>query len=179
MLMLAAGTLGAVLLFPVRSLFRGPVPAEALRSTPWEDGSVVVRDDGRAVRPDDVGPDEVLTVFPSGHTDASDAAVLLIRVDPDRLTLDPQRREWTVDGLVAYSKLCTHAGCPVGQYVPTTGELMCPCHQSLFDALGGAVPIAGPAARPLPQLPLALRDGTLVARGDFSDPVGPGYWRRV
>jgi ubiquinol-cytochrome c reductase iron-sulfur subunit len=86
---------------------------------------------------------------------------------------------WTVDGIIAYSKLCTHAGCPVGLYVQQLGELLCPCHQSVFDILAGATPVAGPAARPLPQLPIAVgADGTLVARGDFSAPVGPGYWSR-
>ncbi|MGW0073453.1 QcrA and Rieske domain-containing protein, partial [Streptosporangium sandarakinum] len=82
--------------------------------------------------------------------------------------------------LVAYSKLCTHAGCPVGLYVKQTQQLLCPCHQSLFDVLGGARPVAGPAARPLPQLPLGVgADGTLVARGGLSGPPGPGYWRKT
>ena len=91
-----------------------------------------------------------------------------------------RRREgWTVDGIVAYSKLCTHVGCPVGLYQATSGLLLCPCHQSTFDVMDGAEPVFGPAARPLPQLPLDVDgDGYLIATGDFSDPVGPGFWDR-
>ncbi len=86
---------------------------------------------------------------------------------------------WVVDGIVAYSKLCTHVGCPVGLYQAQEALLLCPCHQSTFDVLAGAEPIFGPAARPLPQLPLAVDDeGYLVATGDFEAPVGPGFWDR-
>ena len=91
----------------------------------------------------------------------------------------PGREDWTVDDLVAYSKLCTHAGCPVGLYQANSGLLLCPCHQSTFAVLDGARPIFGPAARSLPQLPLGLNEqGELIARGDFSGPVGPGFWDR-
>jgi ubiquinol-cytochrome c reductase iron-sulfur subunit len=84
-----------------------------------------------------------------------------------------------VDGCVAYSKICTHAGCPVGLYDTETRELLCPCHQSLFDATDGARPVFGPATRSLPQLPLAVdAEGFLVARSDYPEPVGPGYWDR-
>ena len=89
------------------------------------------------------------------------------------------REDWTVDDIVAYSKLCTHVGCPVGLYQTELGLLLCPCHQSTFDVMRWATPIFGPAARPLPQLPLGLDgEGYIVATGDFSDPVGPGFWDR-
>ncbi|WP_214414009.1 QcrA and Rieske domain-containing protein [Sphaerisporangium fuscum] len=181
MLTLAVGALGVAVLFPVRSLlFRGPDPWRALGRTPWREGVRVVKGDGAPVRPGDVAPGGMLTVFPEGHTESSDAAAVLIRVDPARLALPSGRAGWTVGGLVAYSKLCTHAGCPVGLYVKSTQQLMCPCHQSLFDVPRGAVPVAGPAARPLPQLPLGVGpDGVLVARGGFTAPVGPGYWRKA
>ncbi|MFG1748817.1 ubiquinol-cytochrome c reductase iron-sulfur subunit [Streptosporangium sandarakinum] len=181
MLTLALGVLGLAALFPIRSLLaRGPNPWRALADTPWRAGARVVNDRGRPVRPGDVAEGGVVTVFPEGRAGIGDAAVLLIRVDPADLELPPGRENWTVDGLVAYSKLCTHAGCPVGLYVKQTQQLLCPCHQSLFDVLGGARPVAGPAARPLPQLPLGVgADGTLVARGGLSGPPGPGYWRKT
>jgi ubiquinol-cytochrome c reductase iron-sulfur subunit len=180
MLVTALGTLGAALLLPVRSLlFSGPAPLHALAQTPWRDGAVVVTEEGERVRPEDLDVGSLLTVFPEGHEDAADAPAVLIRTDPRELLLPADRAAWTVGGIVAYSKLCTHAGCPVGLYAQTLQQLQCPCHQSLFDVLTGATPIAGPAARPLPQLPIGLdADGALVARGDFSGPVGAGYWSR-
>ncbi|MDQ3886836.1 MAG: Rieske (2Fe-2S) protein [Actinomycetota bacterium] len=178
MLVVALGTLGAALLFPVRSLlFRGPAPTRALARTPWQDGSRVVTKDGSPVRPEDLDEGTLLTVFPAGYEKSADAPAVLIRVDPRQLRLPADRMAWTVDGIIAYSKLCTHAGCPVGLYAQALQQLLCPCHQSVFTVLNGAVPIAGPAARALPQLPIALgADGALVARGGFSGPVGPGYW---
>ena len=80
---------------------------------------------------------------------------------------------------IAYSKICTHVGCPVGLYQADTHELLCPCHQSTFDVLDGARPRFGPATRSLPQLPLAVDgDGFLTAQSDFTEPVGPGFWNR-
>jgi ubiquinol-cytochrome c reductase iron-sulfur subunit len=80
-----------------------------------------------------------------------------------------------VDGeLVAYSKICTHTGCPVGLLRTDDASLYCPCHQAQFDAARAAVPTFGPATRPLPQLPLGVDGrGYLIALGDFSQPVGP------
>jgi ubiquinol-cytochrome c reductase iron-sulfur subunit len=90
------------------------------------------------------------------------------------------RESWTPGGFVAYSKVCTHAGCPVGLYQNQTHELLCPCHQSNFDVLQGARPLFGPAAVALPQLPLLLdRDGYIQATGDFSEPIGPYFWHSV
>jgi len=171
--------LGAALLFPIRSL--GPRPGKGLKETPYAGGPMrVVTADGLPVKPDDLELDGVVTVWPEGHTDAADAPTLLIRTRPDQ-TIKPRagRDDWTVDGIVAYSKLCTHVGCPVGLYQAQVGLLLCPCHQSTFDALDGARPVFGPAARSLPQLPLGLNaDGEIIARADFSSPVGPGFWDR-
>jgi ubiquinol-cytochrome c reductase iron-sulfur subunit len=139
-----------------------------------------VREDGSPVRPDDLSVDGFITVWPQGHTDAADAPTLLIRYRPDQ-GFEPRqgREDWTVDGVVAYSKLCTHVGCPVGLYQSVSGLLLCPCHQSTFDVMRGAKPVFGPAARPLPQLPLDVdEEGYIIATGDFSDPVGPGFWDR-
>ncbi|NEE02028.1 QcrA and Rieske domain-containing protein [Phytoactinopolyspora halotolerans] len=177
MLLTGLGTLGAALLFPIRSMFTGPEPNSSLSSTPWRAGALVVREDGSPVRPGDLDVDSMLTVYPEGYTHAGDTAVALVRLRPEQLALDAAALAGTVNGVVAYSKLCTHAGCPVGQFVPTTAQLMCPCHQSLFDVPDGAVPVAGPAARPLPQLPIGVDDaGMLIALDGFSEPVGPGYW---
>jgi ubiquinol-cytochrome c reductase iron-sulfur subunit len=119
----------------------------------------------------------VLTVFPNGDSSDPNSATLLIRVAPELLQLPEDRVGWAPDGFIAYSKICTHAGCPVGLYRASQHTLICPCHQSEFDVLRGAVPINGPAARPLPQLRIERQaDGTLVALGDFSDPVGPSFW---
>ena len=91
----------------------------------------------------------------------------------------PGRESWTPHGLLAYSKLCTHAGCPVGLYQAKTHQLLCPCHQSTFDVLHGAKPVFGPAAAALPQLPLHIDgDGYIGRDGDFSSPVGPAFWSR-
>jgi ubiquinol-cytochrome c reductase iron-sulfur subunit len=131
------------------------------------------------VRAAEVPLEGLVTVFPEGHAGSADGQVVLIRVHPDRLRLPADRRSWAPDGLVAYSKVCTHAGCPVGLYQTKLGELLCPCHQSSFDALGGGDPVFGPAARALPQLPIAIdSDGFVVARSDFHEPIGPTYWDR-
>lgn len=182
-LLVAAGSafaaLGAALVFPIRSL--GPRPGKGLKETPYSGGGMrVVTADGTPVRPEDLAIDGVVTVWPEGHVDAADAPTLLIRTRTDqRFVPRPGREDWRVDDVVAYSKLCTHVGCPVGLYQAETGELLCPCHQSTFDVLDGARPVFGPAARSLPQLPLALNDdGEIIARGDFSGPVGPGFWDR-
>jgi ubiquinol-cytochrome c reductase iron-sulfur subunit len=175
----AFAAMGAALLFPLRSL--GPRPGKDLKSTPYSGGGLrVVTENGEPVSPTDLPPDGLLTVWPEGHTDAADAPTLLIRTRRDQALKPRQGREdWTVDGIVAYSKLCTHVGCPVGLYQAESALLLCPCHQSTFDVLDGARPVFGPAARSLPQLPLGLDEkGNLIARGDFSGPVGPGFWDR-
>ncbi len=137
-------------------------------------------EDGNPVKPSDLSVDGVITVWPEGYVDAPDAPTLLIHYRDDQdFRPVPGRGDWTVDDIVAYSKLCTHVGCPVGLYQADSGLLLCPCHQSTFAVLDGARPIFGPAARPLPQLPLGVNDqGELIARGDFSGPVGPGFWDR-
>ena len=171
------GALGVAFLFPIRSL--GPNPGRSLLRTPWRRGLRAITEDGRAVRAADVPLGGLVTVFPAGHPDSADAQVVLIRVHPQRLELPPGRENWAPRGLVAYSKVCTHAGCPVGLFEATSGQLLCPCHQSAFDALTGANPVFGPAARALPQLPIAIDgDGYVVAQSDFHEPVGPTFWNR-
>jgi ubiquinol-cytochrome c reductase iron-sulfur subunit len=173
----AVAALGVVALFPIRSL--GRAPGGALFRTPWRAGKRAVDAQGIPVKASEVVPGTVVTVFPENHVDAADAQTLLIGLEPGLNRPLPGREDWAPGGLVAYSKICTHVGCPVGLYQPDEHRLFCPCHQSVFDVLDGARPIGGPAARPLPQLPLEIDDeGYVVARGDFSDPVGPGFWER-
>jgi quinol---cytochrome c reductase iron-sulfur subunit len=173
-----AGTmagLAAALAIPVFSL--GPAPGRALFETAWRQGGRLAAAGSDPVRPDDLPIGGVLTVFPNGDDTDPNAATLLIRVEPGLLRLPGESAAWAPDGFVAYSKVCTHAGCPVGLYRSSEHTLICPCHQSEFDVLDGARPISGPAARALPQLPIRLQeDGTFVALGDFPEPVGPGFW---
>ncbi len=172
----AVAALGVALIFPIRSL--GPRPGKGFKSTPYRRGIRLVTSEGEPIKADDVSVQGVVTAFPEGHTHSADAPTLLIRpgapVQPR-----PGRETWTPDGLVAYSKLCTHVGCPVGLYQSEEHLLLCPCHQSTFDVLDGARPVFGPAARSLPQLPIRIdEDGYVVAKGDFSSPPGPGFWDR-
>jgi quinol---cytochrome c reductase iron-sulfur subunit len=173
-----AGTmagLAAALAIPVFSL--GPAPGRALFETAWRQGGRLAAAGSDPVRPDDIPIGGVLTVFPNGDDTDPNAATLLIRVEPGLLRLPGERAAWAPEGFVAYSKVCTHAGCPVGLYRSSEHTLICPCHQSEFDVLDGARPISGPAARALPQLPIRLQeDGTFVALADFPEPVGPGFW---
>jgi ubiquinol-cytochrome c reductase iron-sulfur subunit len=107
----------------------------------------------------------------------------VVKLDPFDLELPPEREGWAPDGVVAYSKICTHAGCAVSMYrspkfeptAPRPG-LVCPCHYSTFDPAAGGRVLFGPAGRPLPQLPLAVEDDVLVAAGSFSGPLGPSWW---
>jgi quinol---cytochrome c reductase iron-sulfur subunit len=174
----AGGALGLALLLPVLSL--GPAPGNSLFVTPWARGKRVVDESGQPVTLNTVPENGFLTVFPQGSEGAADAQALLIHVRPGSLRLPPERMAGVPQGThVAYSKICTHAGCPVGLYRAESQSLLCPCHQSQFDVADGAKPFFGPAARPLPQLPLGVDDqGVLIAQGDFTEPVGPAFWNR-
>jgi ubiquinol-cytochrome c reductase iron-sulfur subunit len=175
MLLTAFAGLGAALAVPALSL--GPAPGAEQFSTSWRSGKRLVRADGSLVRADDLAMDSLETVFPEGATGSADSQALLIRVPPDALRLEPARASGAPGGFVVYSKICTHAGCPVGLYRATERQLICPCHQSTFDVPSGANPVFGPAGRALPQLPIRREaDGTFTALGDFAEPVGPSFW---
>ena len=139
------------------------------------------------IRASDVTIGSVFHVIPEGLAELEShrleekakAAVLLMRLPPDELNIREGRETWSYDGIVAYSKICTHVGCPVALYEQQTHHLLCPCHQSQFDVANHCEVIFGPAARPLPQLPITVDDeGYLVARRDFEEPVGPSFWER-
>ena len=173
-------SLGLALAAPFLSL--GPIFSRDARNdlfvTAWQRGRRLVTPEGEPLRPSDVIPDQLVTVFPEGTGNPADAQAVLIGTQPGRLDVgslpDPGG---VVEGLVCYSKICTHAGCPVGLYRAAAGELLCPCHQSTFDVNRGAVVLSGPTGRPLPQLPIGVDDdGYLVALGDFTEPVGPSFW---
>jgi ubiquinol-cytochrome c reductase iron-sulfur subunit len=177
MLAAAGAALGLAAVFPIASL--GPAPGRRLFRTQWRKGSRLVDDQGRPVHRDDLEVGGVITVFPEGHVGSADSQTLLIRLAARAVTTRPGRETWGPDGYVAYSKVCTHAGCPVGLYQQSNHRLLCPCHQSTFEADKGAVPVFGPATRPLPQLPLVVGvDGMLRAQRDYDQPIGPGFWNR-
>jgi len=164
-------------------------PVPLLKHTMWEKGTRLTRDpSGTPIRAADVTLGSAFHVIPEGLNELehgkleekAKAAVLLMRLKPEDLHITPGRETWSFDGIVAYSKICTHVGCPVALYEQQTHHLLCPCHQSQFDITHEARVIFGPAKRPLPQLPIAVdEEGYLVAQSDFTEPVGPSFWERV
>src|SRR6516164_6734216 len=166
----------------------GPLPGTSLRHTVWRRGMrMVVYGPNTPLRAADFSiPGQMITVAPEGYTENQDvlakAVTIIIKFAPGVLV--PNRpgqpgtiMNWTVDDIVAYSKICTHVGCPVALYEQTTHHILCPCHQSTFDATNGAQVLFGPAPRPLPQLPIGVdSNGFLIATSDFHEPVGPAFW---
>ena len=173
-LLAAAGLLGLSMLAPVASL--GPSPGNVLRRTLWGPRVRLVDSSGQPVRADEVALGGISTIWPQGGVGHERSAVLLVRLQAR--PQPPTVGEWVIDGLVAYSKVCTHAGCPVALYRERDNALFCPCHQSTFDPARGARPTFGPAARALPQLPLGVdQEGYLIALDDFQAQVGPALPR--
>lgn len=199
-ILLPAAGLGVAVAAPlVGGLLRSPhSPNPILLNTGWNpennNGNKVqlVRDDGTPIRPEDVSVGGQMTAFPGiphGATNEwADSPVLLIHLrqeDADRLRAsiqstppDQKPVEGMWENFVAYSKICTHAGCPASLYEQQSNRLLCPCHQSQFLITDQAKPIFGPATRRLPMLPLELEDEFLVARSDFLEAVGPAFWER-
>jgi quinol---cytochrome c reductase iron-sulfur subunit len=190
-LMLATLPLAVIPIVALRDL--GPLPGTSLRHTVWSPGRrLLVYGTNTPLTPAEFSaPGSMITIVPDGYQDDLDAlakaAVILIKFQPGVLhvptTYDGgtliSTMNWTVDNIVAYSKICTHVGCPVALYEQTTHHILCPCHQSTFQAAEGARVLFGPAPRPLPQLPLTLdAQGYLVAKSDFTQPVGPSFWER-
>jgi ubiquinol-cytochrome c reductase iron-sulfur subunit len=173
----ALGAMGLAAVVPFASL--GPKPDESFTRTKWRKGTRLVDVDGQPVLALAVNTDAVLTVFPEGEVGDEFAQALLIGLQPGRFVPVPGRETWTPRNLGAFSKICTHVGCPVGLYERQTGELLCPCHQSTFAVYQACEPVFGPAATPLPQLPLGLDEaGYVIAEGDFSSPPGPAFWNQ-
>jgi ubiquinol-cytochrome c reductase iron-sulfur subunit len=179
----AVGLLGAALLAPALSC--GPEANRILSLSPWHRGRRLVTERDEPIAAAGIVVGELVTAFPEAANKEDIASpVIVVRVRPDELDLPPARQGWAPDGLVAYSKICTHAGCAVSEYRyplydPTAPgpAVVCPCHYSTFSVTEGGKRIFGPAGRALPQLPLEVDgDGNLVAAGDFSGRPGPSWW---
>jgi len=193
----------AVLGLPAVVLLRdlGPLPKDAKEHTVWRKGVRVVNDvTGTPIKPSDVEIGQLVNAEPAlffeheneqGETVPAEyegtallnakatSAVILVRMAPDDITPLPSRENWGVNGILCYSKICTHVGCPISLWEQQTHHLLCPCHQSTFDLGNNGKVLFGPAARALPQLPLGVDgDGYLIAMSDFDEPVGPSYWER-
>jgi ubiquinol-cytochrome c reductase iron-sulfur subunit len=180
----------------------GPLPGAKLASTVWRKGMRVVNDPGAGslvgtpIKPEQMVIGGLVNAQPAvffetneeGHPEyegvelqqaKAKAAVILVRMKPSDITPAKGRENWGVEGILCFSKICTHVGCPISLWEQQTHHLLCPCHQSTFDLADNGKVIFGPAARALPQLPLMVdSEGYLVAQSDFKEPVGPSYWER-
>ncbi|MEU3182884.1 Rieske 2Fe-2S domain-containing protein [Streptomyces sp. NPDC006923] len=182
---------GALALVPLSGvvLLRdlGPLPEKKLRTTMWKKGKQLINmNTNEPLRPEDVVVGSLTFAMPEGlHEDSEDfqkqiakAALMIVRIQPDEIK-DKRELEWSHQGIVAYSKICTHVGCPISLYEQQTHHVLCPCHQSTFDLSDGARVIFGPAGHALPQLRIGVNaEGNLEALGDFDEPVGPAFWER-
>ncbi len=191
--------LGALALLPLPAvvLLRdlgpsgGESPGEVKKHTAWSEGVRVLTDvTFEPIRPADLDLGQMVNTMPATFEDLPEhgparinerakSPVVLVRMVPDDIKMQEGRENWQIDGILAYSKICTHVGCPISLYEQTTHHMLCPCHQSTFDLADSGKVVFGPATRSLPQLPLAVDDeGYLVAQSDFQDIVGPSYWEQ-
>jgi ubiquinol-cytochrome c reductase iron-sulfur subunit len=190
--------IGAMAVLPLPALWimrdLGPLPGNSLRYTAWQAGELIINDNsvsldgtqGTGLKPSDIEVGTLVSARPQAALSAGDesndllikSAILLVRMNPSDIK-SQQEIDWGYQGIVAFSKICTHVGCPVQLYEQQTHHMLCPCHQSTFDLSDDGRVIFGPAARSLPQLPITVNaDGYLVARSDFDQPVGPSFWER-
>jgi ubiquinol-cytochrome c reductase iron-sulfur subunit len=168
---------------PIASL--GPT-LEGIHKTPWRRGVGLVDESGKQYRADEIQLGTFYTALPQyGQSEQFGSGLLVVRLPPQYLHLPPARQDWAPDGIVAYSKICPHAGCAISLYryptfAPTsepTPAFTCPCHYSTFLPGEGGRLIFGPAGRALPQLPLMVDDqGYLRAAGEFHEDIGPSWW---
>jgi ubiquinol-cytochrome c reductase iron-sulfur subunit len=186
----AMGLLGLPAIVLLRDL--GPLPGRSLYNTIWAKGIRVVNDVTlRPIKPSDLVVGQLVNAAPANlapieaqsdveyQNAKAKAAVIMVRIAPNEIRTPAGRENWGIDGILCYSKICTHVGCPISLYEHITHHMLCPCHQSTFDLANGAKVIFGPAARPLPQLPLAVdAEGYIVAQSGFNEPVGPSFFER-
>jgi ubiquinol-cytochrome c reductase iron-sulfur subunit len=180
----AGAALGAALVVPAVSM--GPLlDTQSLFYSPWYRGRRLVDEEGRPYKADDISNTTFYTAYPENvDHEVLAAPIIVVRIAPPHLDLPPERHDWAPEGILAYSKICTHAGCAISEYrkplFPPTSPgraFVCPCHYSTFDPASGGAVIYGPAGRNLPQLPLMIDSaGELRAAGDYSGPVGPSFW---
>ncbi len=192
-----AGGLGLLVVPPVVMLAdMGPWPGPGMRAatiekTIWAEGVHLVTDvTYRRIKATDMIVGELINGQPEPLKDLehdavayqrakAKAAIIVVRMDPASIKIPDSRKDWQVDGILCYSKICTHVGCPISLWEQQTHHLLCPCHQSTFDLGNSGVVVFGPAGHSLPQLPITTdKDGYLVARSDFTVPVGPSYFER-
>ncbi len=185
--------LGAMALFPLPLLVflrdLGPMPGTKLRETIWAKDIAIVTDATyRKIRPEDIPVGGLVNAVPANLLDVEEqdgnlnargkASIILVRIAPAEI-VSQQGEGWDYQGILAYSKICTHVGCPISLYQQRTHHLLCPCHQSTFDLADSGNVVFGPAARRMPQLPITVdADGYLVAQSDFHEPIGPSFWER-
>jgi ubiquinol-cytochrome c reductase iron-sulfur subunit len=191
----AVALLGLPAIVALRDL--GPLPGDNLSKTVWRKGMRVVNDvSGAPLKPDEIEIGQLINAEPAVFFETDEegeriyhgaklqnakakAAVIVVRMQPKDITPLPDRENWGVEGILCYSKICTHVGCPISLWEQQSHHLLCPCHQSTFDLADNGKVIFGPAARSLPQLPIGLdSEGYLVALSDFTEPVGPSFWER-
>jgi len=193
-----AGAAGLVAIPAVVTLAdMGPHPGPGMRratieKTIWAEGVKLVNDiTYKPIKMADMEIGQLVNAEPENlehlahedpeayHREKAKAAIIIVRMNPDSIKVPESRKDWQVNGILAYSKICTHVGCPISLWEQKSHHLLCPCHQSTFDLGDSGVVVFGPAARSLPQLPITVDDeGYLVAQSDFHEPVGPVYWER-
>ena len=183
----AGGTLGLAILAPAVSF--GPLfrVGDFLR-TPWRRGRRLVDENGRPYKASDIEESNFYLAFPEGTNDEQKeqmaASLVVIRLPPDQIDLPPRLKGYDAHGILAYSRICTHAGCAITLYRAPLFQpdeprpaLVCPCHYSTFDPATGGTVTFGPAGRNLPLLPVYVdSSGYLRAKGNFDEPVGPSWW---
>ncbi|MFE6776177.1 Rieske 2Fe-2S domain-containing protein [Streptomyces sp. NPDC057702] len=183
--------IGAVAMVPLTGLVLlrdlGPMPGTMLRHTKWAKGKMLINENTHEpLRPEDIAVGSLTFAMPEGlseedhdfNNQIAKAALMIVRLQPENIK-DKRELDWSHEGIVAFSKICTHVGCPISLYEQQTHHVLCPCHQSTFDLTDGGRVIFGPAGHALPQLRITVNDkGYLEAMGDFAEPVGPAYWER-
>lgn len=187
--------LGAMALFPLPLVVLladlGPAPKEKLRHTMWGDKPatrIINQGSGELVRPEHLAVGGLINAIPEGlekveeeagtQNERAKSSIILVRMNPSEIKAQ-QGQGWDYEGILAYSKICTHVGCPISLYQQRTHALLCPCHQSTFDLSDAGRVVFGPAARHMPQLRIGVdSEGYLVSLGDFAEPVGPSFWER-
>jgi ubiquinol-cytochrome c reductase iron-sulfur subunit len=186
----------AVLVLPVVALFAdlGPWPTKRVRAatiehTIWEEGMRLVNDiTYLPIKASSLQIGQLVNAQPEAlkeleglelNVEKAKSSIIIVRMDPNSIKIPESRKDWAVGGILCYSKICTHVGCPISLWEQQTHHLLCPCHQSTFDLGNSGVVVFGPAARALPQLPITVdAEGFLVARSGFTVPVGPSYFER-
>jgi ubiquinol-cytochrome c reductase iron-sulfur subunit len=177
----AGAGLGVAAIAPLASLGPDNV-AEVLKESPWRKGVPLVDDQGKPLSADQFEVGSWSTAFAqNADKRALGSSVVVVQIRASEVMEHP---EWAPRGIMAYSKICTHAGCAISlfrypTYQPTSQPpaLVCPCHYSTFDVRKGAKVVFGPAGRPLPQLPLSIdANNNLVAAGGYVGNIGPAWW---